>query len=133
VACLTICLALFPRVSVAANPAIPATPSLDCVRFNGDQVNPIYTAYFGYNNTGTVQFTFAVGADNAVAPGRMWSAAHARSPSSSTASSSPLTLSTTRLPHATYGKPYTASLTVAGGSPPYTWHLTDGSLPAALA
>ena len=59
VACLTICLALFPRASAAASPAIPVTPFLDCVRFNGDQANPIYTAYFGYNNTGPVQFTFA--------------------------------------------------------------------------
>jgi hypothetical protein len=39
------------------------------VRFNGDQANPIYTAYFGYNNTGPVQFNFAVGDGNQVAPG----------------------------------------------------------------
>lgn len=69
VACLTVCLALSPRQSMAASPAIPVTPFLDCVRFNGDQANPIYTAYFGYNNAGTVPFNFAVGADNGVTPG----------------------------------------------------------------
>jgi hypothetical protein len=56
-------LAVFPRVSAAADPAVPVTPFLDCVRFNGDQANPIYTAYFGYSNNGPVRFTFPVGDD----------------------------------------------------------------------
>lgn len=67
--CLTVCLALLARESAAATPAIPLTPFLDCVQFNGDQANPVYTAYFGYNNTAPVPFVFAVGADNGVAPG----------------------------------------------------------------
>jgi hypothetical protein len=267
VACLTIGLAFFPRASIAANPAVPVTPFLDCVRFNGDQANPIYTAYFGYNNTGPVQFTFAIGDDNAVAPGSIdagqpttfnvgnfprlfgvefdgvfvkqvsWelngvtvtgssssptcttgvtaaasgvatdsatlngvvtpeghdvtytfeygtSTAFGQStptvdagsgtqpkleqvaltglapstqyffrldttsdlfgtdygqqqsfttpPSSQVAS--PLTLTTTAgLPHATFGSPYAASLAASGGAPPYTWKLTDGSLPSGLS
>jgi hypothetical protein len=45
----------------------------------------------------------------------------------------PLALSTTTLPHATFGTPYTASLAATGGTPMYSWKLTDGSLPAALS
>jgi hypothetical protein len=45
----------------------------------------------------------------------------------------PLGLSTTSLPHATFGTPYTATLAATGGAPMYTWKLTDGSLPAALS
>jgi hypothetical protein len=266
IACLTICLALLPRASAAANPAVPVTPLLDCVRFNGDQANPIYTAYFGYNNTGPVRFTFAVGDDNAVAPGSIdagqptafnvgnyprvfpvqfdgifvkevswelngvtvtasatspactsgvtaaasavasdsaalngvvtpdgqdvtYSFEYGTSPSfgqstptqdagsgtqpelvqtaltgltpstqyffrldttsdlSGTAHgqpqsfttpaagqmTSPLALSTTSLPHATFRTPYTASLAASGGAPTYSWKLTDGSLPAGLS
>jgi hypothetical protein len=69
VACLITCLVLLPWVSAAANPTVPVMPFLDCVRFNGDETNLVYTAYFGYNNTGPVRFTFVIGDDNAVAPG----------------------------------------------------------------
>ena len=69
VASLVICLTALPGTSAAASPAIPVTPFLDCVQFNGDQAIPVYTAYFGYNNTGPVQFHFAIGADNNVFPG----------------------------------------------------------------
>jgi Bacterial Ig-like domain (group 3)/Putative Ig domain len=266
VACLITCLVLLPWVSAAANPTVPVMPFLDCVRFNGDETNPVYTAYFGYNNTGPVPFTFTVGADNAVAPGSSdagqpttfnvgnyprvfpvqfdgvfvkevsWelngatATASASSPActsgvtaaaSDVASDSatltgvvtpegqdvtysfeygtspslgqatttqdagavtqpelvqtaltgltpstqyffrldttsdlsgtthgqqqsfttpaaaqttpPLALSTTTLPHATFGTPYTASLAATGGTPMYSWKLTDGSLPAALS
>jgi hypothetical protein len=77
VACLTICLTLLSRQSAAATPAVPVTPFLDCVRFDGDRANPLYTAYFGYNNTRPVAFTFAVGADNAVTPGSSDAGHHA--------------------------------------------------------
>jgi hypothetical protein len=265
-ACFAICLALFARASAAATSAVPVTPFLDCVRFNGDQANPIYTAYFGYNNTGPVPFTFTVGADNAVVPGSSdagqpttfnvgnyprsfpvqfdgvfvkavsWelngatATASASSPACTSGvtaaasgvasdsatltgvvipegqdvtynfeygtspsfgqatptqdagagtqpelvqtaltgltpstqyffrldttsdlsgttqgeqqsfttpaaaqTTSPLGLSSTTLPHATFGTPYTASLAATGGIPMYTWKLTDGSLPAALS
>lgn len=265
VALVTICVALFPSVSAAASAAVPVAPFLDCVRFNGDQANPIYTAYFGYNNTGTVQFNFAVGDANQVSPGSIdagqptafnvgnyprsfpvqfdgifikdvsWelngatATASANSPACSsgiTAAASgvgsnsatlngvitpegedttysfeygtsqsfgqstpiqdagsgtqpqlvqialtglmpstqyffrldttsglagttrgqqqsftttpsgptpqPLALSTTSLPHATLGMPYTASLAASGGAPTYTWKVTGGSLPAGL-
>jgi uncharacterized protein (TIGR03437 family) len=44
----------------------------------------------------------------------------------------PLTISTTTLLAGTLGAPYSASLSVNGGSPPYTWFLASGSLPNGL-
>lgn len=45
---------------------------------------------------------------------------------------SPLAITTTALPDATAGGPYSASLTAAGGSRPYTWALVSGNLPNGL-
>ena len=66
---LAIGLGLIPLASASASSAAPVTPFVDCVAFNGDQANPVYTAYFGYNNTGPVPFSFAIGGDNGVSPG----------------------------------------------------------------
>lgn len=41
-------------------------------------------------------------------------------------------ITTTALPTATVGKAYSASLAATGGTPPYTWGLNDGQLPAGL-
>jgi hypothetical protein len=46
--------------------------------------------------------------------------------------STSLTIVTAGLPAATNGVPYTASLTAAGGQPPYQWSLVSGSLPGNL-
>lgn len=43
-----------------------------------------------------------------------------------------LTVSTASLPPATTGTPYSSQLVAAGGSPPYTWTLASGALPAGL-
>ncbi|MDI3257129.1 MAG: S-layer homology domain-containing protein [Kyrpidia sp.] len=43
-----------------------------------------------------------------------------------------LSITTTSLPDATAGSDYTATLQASGGTPPYTWSLADGSLPAGL-
>jgi hypothetical protein len=48
------------------------------------------------------------------------------------ASTTPLTVSSTSLAGGTVGVQYSASLMAAGGTPPYTWTLTNGSLPAGL-
>jgi len=45
----------------------------------------------------------------------------------------PLTVTTTTLPQGTVGLPYQASLTAAGGTPPYAWELTGGLLPEGLS
>jgi hypothetical protein len=44
-----------------------------------------------------------------------------------------LAVTTASLPGAQMGKPYTATLTATGGTPPLRWSLAAGSLPAGLA
>jgi Putative Ig domain len=45
----------------------------------------------------------------------------------------PLDVTTTSLPAATLGKPYSATLTAVGGVSPYTWSITAGALPTGLS
>jgi hypothetical protein len=45
---------------------------------------------------------------------------------------SPLTVTTTSLPAATAGQPYSATLAATGGIAPYSWSVTSGSLPPGL-
>ncbi len=44
----------------------------------------------------------------------------------------PLRISTQTLPPATAGSPYTSSLAVSGGIPPYVWSISSGALPTGL-
>jgi len=44
-----------------------------------------------------------------------------------------LTITTSSLPSATADSSYTTTLQVAGGTPPYSWAITSGSLPAGLS
>ena len=46
---------------------------------------------------------------------------------------SPLTIITASLPAITVGAPYYATLSASGGTPPYTWAVSSGVLPAGLA
>jgi hypothetical protein len=48
------------------------------------------------------------------------------------AAPAPLGVLTTSLGNATNGTPYSATLAAAGGTPPYTWSLASGALPAGL-
>jgi PKD repeat protein len=50
-----------------------------------------------------------------------------------TVSAAPLTITTTSLPDASAGTVYTATLAATGGTPPYTWSIASGTLPAGLA
>jgi len=47
--------------------------------------------------------------------------------------STPLAITTTSLPGATVGTAYSVSLAASGGTPPYSWSLTSGSLPPGLS
>jgi hypothetical protein len=42
-------------------------------------------------------------------------------------------ITTTSLPDGTVGVPYSQTITVTGGTPPYTWSIADGSLPPGLS
>jgi len=53
-------------------------------------------------------------------------------PESITVSPTPLTLTVSSLPNATVGTPYTATIGVAGGTPPYSCSIVAGTLPAGL-
>jgi hypothetical protein len=44
----------------------------------------------------------------------------------------PVTITTTSLPDATVGTAYSQTLGASGGTPPYTWSITTGTLPAGL-
>jgi len=46
---------------------------------------------------------------------------------------SSLTINTTSLPGGTVGSAYSQTLGASGGTPPYTWSVTSGSLPAGLS
>src|ERR1035438_6004276 len=46
---------------------------------------------------------------------------------------STLSIATTSLPAGTVGTAYSATLTGLGGTPPYTWLLTSGTLPAGFS
>jgi hypothetical protein len=45
----------------------------------------------------------------------------------------PLVIATVSLPAASIGNPYNTTLTATGGTPPYTWSITNGTLPAGLS
>src|SRR5581483_3182680 len=45
----------------------------------------------------------------------------------------PLSITTTSLPSGTVGKTYSTTLKAAGGTPPYSWTVSAGSLPPGLA
>ena len=47
--------------------------------------------------------------------------------------SSKLAVTTSGLPDASQGAPYSAGLSAAGGSQPYTWKITAGALPAGMS
>ncbi len=49
-----------------------------------------------------------------------------------TVQAAPLAITTASLPAGTVGVAYSATLTASGGTPPYTWSLASGSLPAGL-
>jgi hypothetical protein len=45
----------------------------------------------------------------------------------------PVVITTNSLPNGAVGVPYTATLTVAGGFPPYVWSIQSGNLPTGLS
>ncbi len=52
---------------------------------------------------------------------------------SATGSPGPLAITTTSLPNGTVGTAYSTTLAATGGTTPYTWSLTSGTLPSGLS
>jgi large repetitive protein len=50
-----------------------------------------------------------------------------------TINAQPVVITTATLPHATRATPYQVFLVASGGTAPYTWSLTSGSLPPGLS
>ena len=55
------------------------------------------------------------------------------STSTSTGGSNPLVIATTSLPNGQVGTAYSATLMASGGTTPYSWSLTSGTLPSGLS
>src|SRR4029077_7125840 len=74
--------------------------------------------------TGTSNFTAQVTDANSLT---------ASKPLSITVGATPPTVTTASLPHATTNAAYHTTVTATGGTTPYTWSITVGTLPAGLA
>jgi subtilisin family serine protease len=75
--------------------------------------------------TGSYAGTFALSS------GTNWSALVATFSAASV--SNPVSITTSSLPNGLQNTTYSATLTATGGSPPYTWSILSGTLPAGLA
>jgi Putative Ig domain/Abnormal spindle-like microcephaly-assoc'd, ASPM-SPD-2-Hydin len=82
------------------------------------------------SSTGIQSATFTVSADSNVIGGI--AAFKQASAPPSTPLSPDLTISTTSLAGGTVGSTYTATLQASGGTTPYTWSISSGTLPAGL-
>jgi hypothetical protein len=74
-------------------------------------------------------FTFAVRVTDATTP----TVQTATATLSISVAGTLLAITTSSLPSATVGTAYSASLTATGGTPPYAWTVTSGSLPTGLS
>ena len=107
--------------SLAASPALWSGANPATVSCSGS-----YQGSVPSTATGARQWTFTFTAESATG----------QSASSSqvlTEQASPLSVTTSSLPGATVGTAYAAGLAAAGGTPPYSWAVSSGSLPAGLA
>src|SRR5262249_31727338 len=89
---------------------------------------------FASSSPGVATVT-AGGLATAVAPGATTISATLGAGTGSTgltAGAGPLTITTTALPAAAVNQAYSATLAASGGTPPYTWALASGTLPAGL-
>jgi hypothetical protein len=83
------------------------------------------------SGTPTSAGTYIMGVQVSDAGGHTATASLAISISACT-SCSPLTISTTSLPSGTAGVAYSSALAATGGTPPYTWSISSGALPAGI-
>lgn len=89
--------------------------------------NPVYSAYKLSATGGTVNVTAT---SSATSGANGWTGAVV---CFKEAAATALTVTTTSLPGATVSLPYEAALAASGGSPPYSWSVSVGSLPAGLS
>src|SRR5262249_23018155 len=138
---------LFTPTSGATLTSIGVTPANPTVPVGGTQQ---FTATGTYSDSSTQNLTSQVtwassntaaatisstGLATAVAAGTTTISATLGAVSGSTGltvAAGPLTITTTALPAAAVNQAYSATLAASGGTPPYTWALASGTLPAGL-
>jgi Putative Ig domain len=109
-------------VSNSSNPAVTWSVSAGTITTMG-----VFTAPTA-NAPASIRLTAASKAD----PSKQGAATISISASTPSSPSSPLTLTSTTLPDATDGVPYTAALHASGGKAPLAWKVASGSLPSGL-
>jgi len=109
-------------VSNTSNPAVTWSVTAGTITSMG-----VFTAPAA-NVSATIHLTAASKAD----PSKQGSATISVSASTPSSPSSPLALTSTSLPDATDGVPYTAALHASGGKAPLQWKVVSGSLPSGL-
>ena len=130
-----------PLTSIAVTPSNPTVTVGGTQQFtatgtysDGSTQNLTGQVTWASSNTATATISPA-GLATAVAGGTTTISATLGAVSGSTGltvTAGPLTITTTALPAATAGVAYTATLTATGGTPPYTWSIATGTLPAGL-
>ncbi len=132
-----------PAVTVTVAPLGPSVPSSGTVQFSASVHNASNPAVVWSCTTGTISATGlyaapAVSADTTASI----TAASVADPSAQTwtrvditapPAGSPLRITTSSLPRASAGTAYAAPLAAAGGSSPYLWSLTSGTLPVGIS
>ena len=127
--------------SVAISPAGPtlaagATLQLTATGAYSDGTSREVTAQVAWaSSSASVATIGAGGLATGVAPGTTTISAALGAVSGSTTitvQAAPLAVTTSSLPSGTRDVPYQATLAAAGGTPPYSWSISSGALPAGL-
>lgn len=138
----TASLSVTPAVTVSVTPSIDTIGSANTIQFSALVSNASNTAVTWSAAPGTISsrglYTAPTVASNTsavvTATSVALSTAHATAAVTVTPPPAPpLSVSTSSLPNATSGSAYTDSLSATGGTAPYTWSLTTGSLPMGLS
>ncbi len=119
-----------------ATVAVGATQQYTATGTYSDSSTQNLTSQVTWASSNTTAATISsTGLATAVAAGSATISATLGSVSGSTgltATPGPLTITTAALPAATVGAAYTATLAATGGTPPYSWSIASGTLPAGL-
>ena len=128
------------NVGVTVSPATATVPSVGTKQFtalvsNTSNVSVTWSASPGtISSTGLYQApTVTVNTNATLTATSMADPTKSGTASVTVTAGSPLSITTTSLPVASAGNPYSGPLSAAGGKAPYSWTLASGSLPTGIA